>query len=94
MNPPRVVISVECLTVAGLPARDGRRLGHAFETELSRLVRERGVPGGLRSAHESPALHLPAVPRGAKPESLGHALAGALYDMLDGALSRPDEVRR
>jgi len=82
-----VRVDIGELVLDGFDARvDPDRVTAAFQTELTRLVRERGVPlaadGGGR---ELDALAgLPALPATLSPGRLGEALARAVHAGLSG----------
>ncbi|MEU7639995.1 hypothetical protein [Streptomyces sp. NPDC039016] len=82
-------IEIGELVLDGFDARvDPSRVSAAFQAELSRLVRERGVPlaadgGGADLALDGLA-GLPALPATTHPVRLGEALARAVHAGLAG----------
>lgn len=86
-QPRTVRVEIGELALSGFDARvDPDRVSAAFQAELSRLVRERGIPlaadGGGR---EIEALaDLPALPATTSPTRLGEALARAVHAGLSG----------
>ncbi|MCC5031704.1 hypothetical protein DMH02_000095 [Streptomyces sp. WAC 00631] len=87
-RPPREVrVEIGELVLDGFDARiDTDRVTAAFRAELTRLVREQGVPlaaGGRDLAVETLA-GLPPLPRTASPARLGEALARAVHAGLSG----------
>lgn len=85
---PRTVrVEIGELALSGFDARvDPDRVSAAFQAELARLVRERGVP--LAADGESRALDvlsdLPPLPATTSPARLGEALARAVHTGLSG----------
>ncbi|MFI0821165.1 hypothetical protein ACH4TX_38445 [Streptomyces sp. NPDC021098] len=75
------------LVLDGFDARmDPDRVSAAFQAELTRLVRERGVP--LASSDNGAVVDtlsgLPPLPRTTSPARLGEALARAVHAGLAG----------
>lgn len=82
-----VRVDIGELVLDGFDARvDPERVTAAFEAELTRLVRERGVP--LAADGEGRALEalsgLPPLPATTSPARLGEALARAVHAGLSG----------
>ncbi|WP_374493255.1 hypothetical protein [Streptomyces sp. ICN903] len=82
-----VRVDIGELVLDGFDARvDPERVTAAFEAELTRLVRERGVP--LAADGEGRALEalsgLPPLPATTSPSRLGEALARAVHAGLSG----------
>ncbi|KPC59280.1 hypothetical protein [Streptomyces chattanoogensis] len=80
-------IDIGELVLDGFDARvDPDRVSAAFQHELARLVRERGVPlaadGSGRSLEELSGL--PPLPATASPVRIGEALARAVHAGLTG----------
>ncbi len=85
----RVELRIEELVLDGFPAMDYGRCGAALREELTRLVRERGVPAAWRESWRSDVHTLGPLelPRGAAPELVGVRLARQLYDGLRPAVT-------
>ncbi|MEU0845410.1 hypothetical protein ABZ370_38915 [Streptomyces sp. NPDC005962] len=82
-----VRVDIGELVLDGFDARvDPDRVSAAFQTELTRLVRERGVPLAASSDGETIDLlsGLPPLPRTTSPARLGEALARAVHAGLAG----------
>ncbi|GAA2664220.1 hypothetical protein [Streptomyces lunalinharesii] len=87
-SPGTFRIEIDALVLDGFDARiDPSRVSAAFRAELSRLVRERGVPlaadGGADLALDGLA-GLPPLPATTHPVRLGEALARAVHAGLTG----------
>ncbi|MET7617803.1 hypothetical protein [Streptomyces sp. NPDC005408] len=73
------------LVLDGFERLDPDRVSAAFEAELSRLVRERGVPLAADGGRALDALSgLPPLPATTSPGRLGEALARAVHAGLSG----------
>ncbi|MFI5628471.1 hypothetical protein ACIA8E_03580 [Streptomyces sp. NPDC051664] len=73
------------LVLDGFERLDPDRVSAAFEAELSRLVRERGVPLAADGGRALDALSgLPPLPSTTSPGRLGEALARAVHAGLSG----------
>ncbi|MFE7791800.1 MULTISPECIES: hypothetical protein [unclassified Streptomyces] len=73
------------LVLDGFGRLDPDRVSAAFEAELSRLVRERGVPLAADGGRALEALSgLPPLPSTTSPGRLGEALARAVHAGLSG----------
>ncbi|MET9471866.1 hypothetical protein ACFYWN_17370 [Streptomyces sp. NPDC002917] len=73
------------LVLDGFERLDPDRVSAAFEAELSRLVRERGVPLAADGGRALEALSgLPPLPSTTSPGRLGEALARAVHAGLSG----------
>lgn len=86
-DPHSVRVDIGELVLDGFDSRiDPDRLSVAFQTELARLVRERGVPlAADGSGRDVEALGgLPALPVTTSPGRLGEALARAVHAGLSG----------
>lgn len=86
-EPHTVRVDIGELVLDGFGSRiDPDRLSDAFQTELARLVRERGVPlAADGSASELDALGgLPPLPATTSPGRLGTELARAVHAGLSG----------
>ncbi|WAP54495.1 hypothetical protein PS467_06075 [Streptomyces luomodiensis] len=86
-QPSAVHVDIGELALSGFDARiDPDRVRTAFQTELTRLVRERGVP--LTADGESREFEalagLPPLPATTSPARLGEALARAVHAGLSG----------
>ena len=76
-----VRIEIDELVFEGLPV-DADRVSAVFEAELTRLIREHGVPSSELSLDSLDGL--PALPPTASATRLGEALARAVHDSLWG----------
>lgn len=67
-------------------AAERPRLKAAIESELARIIAERGLAGGLGQGVALPSLHTPQITVGqtAKPAQLGTAIAGAVGGSVGG----------
>ncbi len=86
-DPHTVRVDIGELVLDGFGTRiDPDRLSSAFQSELARLVRERGVPIAIDgTARELEALGgLPSLPATSSPGRLGEALARAVHAGLSG----------
>ncbi|MFJ1749601.1 hypothetical protein ACIOJD_25625 [Streptomyces sp. NPDC088116] len=73
------------LVLDGFDRVDPDRVSAAFQTELARLVRERGVPLAADGGQALDALSgLPPLPATTSPGRLGEALARAVHAGLSG----------
>ncbi|WP_327127300.1 hypothetical protein [Streptomyces sp. NBC_01727] len=73
------------LVLDGFERLDPDRVSAAFEAELSRLVREHGVPLAADGGRALDALSgLPPLPSTTSPGRLGEALARAVHAGLSG----------
>ncbi|MBD3004003.1 hypothetical protein IEJ02_07785 [Streptomyces sp. 5-10] len=85
---PRMVrVDIGELALSGFDARiDPDRVGVAFQTELTRLIAERGVPLVTAGADRSLDIlsDLPPLPATTSPARLGEALARAVHAGLSG----------
>ncbi|MFD7944312.1 hypothetical protein [Streptomyces sp. NPDC059744] len=73
------------LVLDGFERLDPDRVSAAFEAELSRLVRERGVPLAADGGRALDTLSgLPPLPSTTSPGRLGEALARAVHAGLSG----------
>ncbi|MER5768757.1 hypothetical protein [Streptomyces sp. NPDC001985] len=89
---PRAEVRVEIgtLVLGGFGRLDPERVSEAFQRELSRLVRERGVPLAGDGDRALEALSgLPPLPATASPARLGEALARAVHSGLSGLSELP-----
>ncbi|MET8677333.1 hypothetical protein ABZW18_07030 [Streptomyces sp. NPDC004647] len=88
MQPQEHTVRVDIgeLVLDGFERVDPDRVSAAFQRELARLVRERGVP--LAADGEGRALEalsgLPALPATTSPGRIGEALARAVHAGLSG----------
>ncbi|TQK42933.1 hypothetical protein FBY35_4378 [Streptomyces sp. SLBN-118] len=73
------------LVLDGFERLDPDRVSSAFQAELARLVRERGVPLAADGGRALDALSgLPPLPATTSPARLGEALARAVHAGLSG----------
>ncbi len=80
-----IEIAIDEVTVEGFGPYDGFALKLALQRELTRLVRERGVPPAWSREGSRPILDVPAIPwdgHGAET-GLAAALATELYARLE-----------
>ncbi|CAM5639739.1 putative protein OS=Streptomyces glaucescens OX=1907 GN=SGLAU_07305 PE=4 SV=1 [Streptomyces glaucescens] len=84
VNPREISVNVGELALTGFQA-DPERVSAAFERELTRLVREHGVPLAADGAVTVEALTgLPPLPAGLSARRLGQELARAVHRGLSG----------
>ena len=83
---PDVRLRIEELVLDGFAPGDRYRIGEAVERELTRLLAERGVPGGLAAGGEAPRLDAGwfDLAPGSGPEAIGTGVAAAVYGGLGG----------
>ncbi|AGP60330.1 hypothetical protein [Streptomyces rapamycinicus] len=86
-QPSAIHVDIGELALSGFGAGlDPERVSAAFQAELARLVRERGVP--LAATGEGAAIEalsgLPPLPATTSPARLGEALARAVHAGLSG----------
>jgi hypothetical protein len=90
-EPAAIRVEIGELVLDGFRA-DPDRVSAAFETELTRLVRERGVPLAADGPLSVDALSgLPPLPAGLSARRLGQELARAVHEGLSGSgeVTRP-----
>ncbi|MEU1904057.1 hypothetical protein [Streptomyces hygroscopicus] len=86
-EPRTVRVDIGELALSGFDARiDPDRVGAAFQTELTRLIAERGVPLATTGADRALDIlsDLPPLPATTSPARLGEALARAVHAGLSG----------
>lgn len=84
VTPRQIRVDVGELALTGFRA-DPERVSAAFERELTRLVREHGVPLAADGAVTMEALTgLPPLPAGLSARRLGQELARAVHRGLSG----------
>ncbi|GAA0940689.1 MULTISPECIES: hypothetical protein [Streptomyces violaceusniger group] len=86
-EPRTVHVDIGELTLTGFGAGiDPDQVGVAFQTELTRLVQERGVPLAATGADRALDVlsDLPPLPATTSPARLGEALARAVHAGLSG----------
>lgn len=77
-----ITIHIDTLDFSGLGPADARRASGAFETELATLLERHGLPAGATAA-DLERIRLGALPSGhGSPESMGRALAQAIFAKL------------
>ncbi|MFE2493225.1 hypothetical protein [Streptomyces scopuliridis] len=83
---PRTIrVDIGELVLDGFDRVDPDRVSAAFQAELSRLVRDRGVPLATDGGRALDTLSgLPPLPATASPRRLGEALARAVHAGLSG----------
>ena len=77
----KIDLHIEELVLEGFRPSDRHRIGAAVESELARLLAERGLPPALAQGADLPRLDggsFEARP-GARPEALGRQVANAAY---------------
>ncbi|QXE38329.1 hypothetical protein KQY30_32935 [Streptomyces sp. GMY02] len=80
-----VRVDIGELVLDGFERLDPERVSAAFQAELARLVRERGVPIAADGGRTLDALSgLPPLPATTSPGRLGEALARAVHAGLSG----------
>lgn len=79
-----VELVIESLVVPGFDTAGAFEVGAAVEAELTRLLAERGVPGGLAAGGSLASVAAPevALPPGISPHDAGLAIARAIYEGL------------
>ncbi|MFE4519292.1 hypothetical protein ACFRMQ_34510 [Kitasatospora sp. NPDC056783] len=86
---PRFEIEIGELVFDGFERIDPDRLTAAFQGELVRLVRERGVPVAAAGDRALDVLSgLPPLPASSSPQRLGEALARAVHAGLSAERGR------
>ncbi|MFE2599556.1 hypothetical protein ACFXCZ_24180 [Streptomyces sp. NPDC059396] len=84
-TPSEVRVDIGELVLDGFEQLDPDRVSAAFQAELARLVRERGVPLAADGGRALDALSgLPPLPATTSPGRLGEALARAVHAGLSG----------
>ncbi|MFI2211453.1 hypothetical protein [Streptomyces sp. NPDC020141] len=84
-EPRTVRVDIGELVFDGFGRLDPERVSDAFQRELARLVRERGVPVAADGDRALEALAgLPPLPATTSPARLGEALARAVHSGLSG----------
>jgi hypothetical protein len=83
-GPTEVVVRIERLVLEGFAAHDRWRIASAVESELSRLLTERGLPPGLLEGGAVATIQADSfAPRaGSRPEAIGADVARAVYEGL------------
>ncbi|MFE2637820.1 hypothetical protein ACFXKS_02165 [Streptomyces scopuliridis] len=83
---PRTIrVDIGELVLDGFDRVDPDRVSAAFQAELSRLVRDRGVPLATDGGRALDTLSgLPPLPATTSPRRLGEALARAVHAGLSG----------
>ncbi|WP_245231764.1 hypothetical protein [Streptomyces novaecaesareae] len=90
----RIEVEIGELVLDGFEPIDHERLTTAFRTELTRLVRTRGVPLAAAGDRALDLLSgLPPLPAGSSPQRLGEALARAVHAGLSGGGQRVERGR-
>ncbi|WP_046495250.1 hypothetical protein [Streptomyces odonnellii] len=85
MSSSEVRVDIGELVLDGFERLDPERVSAAFQAELARLVRERGVPLAADGGRTLDALSgLPPLPATTSPGRLGEALARAVHAGLSG----------
>jgi hypothetical protein len=81
----RIAIAVDRLVLHGFDAGDRRRIGDAFELELTRLVSTERTPRLLTRSRAEDSLPAPSihVAPGMPPHVAGRRAAAAVYHALD-----------
>jgi hypothetical protein len=85
----RIVIEIDELVLHGFQPGDRHAIGDAVQTELARIVAERGLPAGLSDGAGLDALSgggFPALP-GARPSAIGTGAAEAIHAALSQGLA-------
>jgi hypothetical protein len=80
----KIDLHIEELVLEGFRPTDRHRIGAAVESELARLLAERGLPPGLAQGADLPRLDVGSFTAkpGARPEAMGAQVAGAVYGGL------------
>jgi hypothetical protein len=84
MRPRRIEVRIGELRLEGFSASDGLRTGAALQGELTRLLRQGGLPAALTGGAEREVVDAGsfARPPQATPAALGGAMAAAVYSGL------------
>lgn len=84
MQPASVQLSIENLVLHGFPAGDRYRIGEAVEHELSRLLRENGIPGTMAEGGALDRIDAGEfqIGGGMRPAEIGARIARAIYGGL------------
>ncbi len=79
-----VELVIESLVVPGFDAAGAFEVGAAVETELARLLAERGLPDGLAADGKLASVSAPEIELtpGLTPQEAGRLIARAIYDGL------------
>lgn len=93
-RPPEIRVEIAELALDGFHG-DPERVLAVFETELARLVTERGIPlAADGEAHTLESLDgLPPLPATTSPARLGEALARSVHAGLSGRGEQPSRDR-
>jgi hypothetical protein len=83
VKPARVRLHIEELVLDGFSPGDSRRISEAFQTELLRLLTERGIPPSLVRNCVVDGLDAGEFRAATSGKALGAGLAGALYGRLN-----------
>jgi hypothetical protein len=75
---PRVTVTIDELSLSGVPPFQRFALAAALEAELARLLAERGAPPGLLAG--AAPVPQPVDPTGLGPREMGRAVARSLYE--------------
>ena len=81
-----IELHIDQITLHGFAPGDRRRIGDSLQRELTRLLREEGIPEGLRQPgrmerQEAPPILLEAR---AHPDAAGERIARSLYAAWKG----------
>ena len=85
-----IVLQIDQLVIEGYPASQRWRIASAIESELGRLLTERGVPPGLLRGGSIPTIQADGFnPRPTdRVEAIGTRLAYTIYDAMSSATSK------
>jgi hypothetical protein len=84
MKPQAIEVTIDELVLEGVSPAERLRIGAALESELGRLLAERGLPEDLAGGDQRDAVDGGSFVRGpgATPSSVGAHVAAAVYDGL------------
>ena len=78
---PTIELHIEELVLHGFARRDRETVGHALEDELTRLLREQGVPAAWLGGGEIDQINVGQInlPRGLRGAAVGVQVAQRIY---------------
>lgn len=91
MNPANIQLYIDRLVLDGfnLSQRERQQLQTSIETELGRLLSERGLHGGLTQGMAVPKLATAPVQMGSSPTQLGQQIAASVYGGIGHEPAQP-----
>ena len=84
MNRRAIEVQIEELVLHGFTPRDRHAIAEAIQSELTALLKTRGLPGGTQRLYQREALRAPtaALPPSPRADETGTAIARAIYGGL------------